>query len=41
MIAGTIAGSGRYVALHRGFAAAFEFLRRPDLAAHGGSRHEI
>lgn len=32
-ILGRIADADRYVGLHPGFAAAFEFLRRPDLAA--------
>jgi YhcH/YjgK/YiaL family protein len=41
MIADTIAGSGRYLALHRGFAAAFEFLRRADLADLAPGRYEI
>jgi YhcH/YjgK/YiaL family protein len=41
MIAGTIAGSDRYCGLHRGFAAAFEFLRRGDLPDLPSGRYEI
>src|SRR5580692_3117093 len=41
MIVDTIAGSDRYLALHRGFAAAFDFLRRPDLADLAPGRYEI
>jgi biofilm protein TabA len=41
MILDTIDGSGQYIALHGGFAAAFEFLRRADLAELPLGRYEI
>jgi biofilm protein TabA len=41
MIAGTIAGSGRYLTLNRGFSAAFEFLCRTDLPDLAPGRYEI
>ena len=41
MILDTIAGSDRYLALHGGFAAAFEFLRRADLPDLPPGRYEI
>jgi biofilm protein TabA len=41
MILDTLALSGRYAALHDGFARAFAFLTRTDLAALAPGRHPI
>ncbi len=41
MIFDHIDNAKRYSALHPGFAAAFEFLRRPDLASLPAGRHDI
>lgn len=41
MIVDLLANSNRYLALHPGFAAAFAFLRRPDLRSLAVDRYEI
>ncbi len=41
MILDDIANAQRYVGLHRGFAKAFAFLQRKDLAALPDGRHEV
>jgi len=41
MIVDTLAAAARYAALHRGFAAGFDFLRRSDLHEIAPGRHEI
>ncbi len=41
MILDTIARSDQYLSLHRGFAAGFAFLRRPDLLELESGRYEI
>ncbi|MBL8828632.1 MAG: YhcH/YjgK/YiaL family protein [Planctomycetaceae bacterium] len=41
MIFDRLANSNLYVPLHRGFAQAFEFLRRADLATLAEGRHDV
>jgi biofilm protein TabA len=41
MILDDLKNADRYVPLHEGFRAGFEFLRRPDLLSLEGGRHEI
>ncbi len=41
MILDDLANAERYVRLHAGFRAGFEFLRRPGLLALEGGRHDI
>ena len=41
MILDDLAHAERYLALHDGFRAGFEFLKRPDLLTLEGGRHEI
>ncbi|EKD36957.1 MAG: hypothetical protein ACD_75C01311G0005 [uncultured bacterium] len=41
MIVDILANSNRYLPLHQGFAAAFAFLRRPDLRNLAADRYEI
>jgi len=41
MIVDKLVRAGHYETLHRGFAAAFEFLRRKDLADLSNGKHEI
>lgn len=41
MILDELSNAARYARLHEGFRAGFEFLKRPDLLALDGGRHEI
>jgi biofilm protein TabA len=41
MILHTLTNASRYAAAHAGFAEAFAFLRRPDVAAMPPGRHEV